>query len=261
MSIPTRPPRSTVNVPAAIGVAVVFLAGVIVWVVASQMTQDEVTTPSVPSTSAVTTPSTVPDVTTTTTTTTVVSEPTARPGETTPIPLPSNAPKQDGSKGVTTVPKPTAAPPSDTKAPSGGGASGDDGNSDDSSDDGDSSGNGGSGGGSSGGDADLGISGYPIQQPTCDGAFVTVVASIVGKDDAAERVKSVLDRYPDGNYLRTDRSCASFSQSSNGQPIFVVFLGPFAQPADACEARVKAADDAYIKRLSNDPNAGGAKCD
>jgi len=62
----------------------------------------------------------------------------------------------------------------------------------------------------------------------------------------------VLEQYPGSNYLRTDQSCPSLSPSSGGEPIYVVFFGPFAFDSDACAARADGPDDAYARQLSDD---------
>lgn len=226
--------------PALVGVVVVVLAAIVAWVLSGQIGSDQVAVG--PGTTAATTvpgattvpttapPSTVPDPTTIApaagSPTSVVTD------ATTPVPLPTNVANQGGTavKGSTTTT--TVAETTD----------------------------GGSGGGSSGGEGDLGIKGHPIQAPTCDGAFVTVVASAVGKDVAAGSILQLLNTFESSNYLRTDKSCASFAQSQDGQPIYVVYLGPFAQPAEACAARSQRPGGAYVKRLTDDPKAGGVKC-
>jgi len=89
-------------------------------------------------------------------------------------------------------------------------------------------------------------------QPTCDGSYITVLASPIGGQATTASLASVLDTYPGSNYLRTDQACPSLSQSQNGQPIYVVFLGPFAVDSDACTARSEGPDGAYARRLSSE---------
>lgn len=254
--VPASQPRPTINIPAVVGVIVVILAVIIAWVVSGQMGNDRVaisptsiasTTSVADETTVPTTapPSTVPDPTTVPPTTAgspatgIVSD------QTSPVPLPSNVPNQGGQVTTTTAAGNQGATPGSTPGPVATVTT---------------TTIAGSDGGSSGGAGDLGISGKPIQRPNCDGAFVTVVASAVGNDVSAESIKGLLDQYEGSNYLRTDQSCASFAQSQNGQAIYVVYLGPFAQPGDACNARSKGPSSAYVKRLTNDPNAGGASC-
>jgi hypothetical protein len=38
----------------------------------------------------------------------------------------------------------------------------------------------------------------------------------------------------------------------NGEPIYVVFLGPFVVDTDACAARADGPEGAYARQLSND---------
>jgi hypothetical protein len=92
----------------------------------------------------------------------------------------------------------------------------------------------------------------PISQPPCDGSYITVIASAVGNDASAAGVEAILDRYEGSSYLRTDRSCPSLTQSVDGQPIYVIYFGPFATDREACAARRDGPDGAYVRRLSND---------
>ncbi len=99
---------------------------------------------------------------------------------------------------------------------------------------------------------DLGIDSYEMVAPPCDGGYITVVASAVGTDATAEGIEAALESYDDANYLRTDQSCSSLAQNSGGEPIYVIFFGPFATASDACEARADGPTDAYARLLSND---------
>ena len=91
-----------------------------------------------------------------------------------------------------------------------------------------------------------------MQQPACDGSFITVLASPIGDQATAGGVAAVLEQYPGSNYLRTDQTCPSLNPSSNGQPIYVIFLGPFAFDSDACAARADGPDGAYARQLSDE---------
>jgi hypothetical protein len=62
----------------------------------------------------------------------------------------------------------------------------------------------------------------------------------------------VLDQYRGSNYLRTDQTCSSLNPDVEGEPIYVVFLGPFALDTDACAARAEGSEGAYARQLSND---------
>jgi len=71
------------------------------------------------------------------------------------------------------------------------------------------------------------IDGVQMAMPICDGSFITIIASTSGSRAA----KSSRDYY-DGNYLRTDITCESLnpffsSGSLQGQPIYLVFFGPY----------------------------------
>ena len=91
-----------------------------------------------------------------------------------------------------------------------------------------------------------------MQQPPCDGSYITVLASPIGSQATAAGVGAVLEQYPSSNYLRTDQTCPSLTQSSGGQPIYVIFFGPFAFDSDACAARADGPDGAYARRLSDE---------
>ena len=102
------------------------------------------------------------------------------------------------------------------------------------------------------GNGDLGVPGHPIQRPSCDGGYITVLASAVGAEATPDALDTVLDQYPNSSYLRTDQTCTSLTPAKDGEPIYVVYLGPFAVDADACRARSEGPSGAYVRRLSND---------
>ena len=62
----------------------------------------------------------------------------------------------------------------------------------------------------------------------------------------------MLDEFPDSNYLRTDQTCPSLTQDVDGEPVYVVYLGPFPFASDACTARADGTPDAYARQLSED---------
>jgi serine/threonine-protein kinase len=218
--------RWNVNLPAVVGVVFVFLLGVVVWVIASSGGDDELetidTATSVATTSPVTTavpvttsPQPMPVTTPPSATAPVTVPPTVPPTAAPtapPAPAPTAAPEP--------APEPTAAPaPPPTAAP---------------------------------GNGDLGVPGHPIQRPSCDGGYITVLASAVGAEATPDALDTVLDQYPNSSYLRTDQTCTSLTPAKDGEPIYVVYLGPFAVDADACRARSEGPSGAYVRRLSND---------
>jgi serine/threonine-protein kinase len=99
---------------------------------------------------------------------------------------------------------------------------------------------------------DLGIAGHPMQRPGCDGAFITILTSAVGDEATADGIARVLDAYPSSSYLRTDQTCPSLRPDVDGEPIYVVYLGPFAYDVDACSARVDGPEGAYARVLSSE---------
>jgi hypothetical protein len=215
---PTPPPsgeRWNVNMPAVIGVVFVFLVGVVIWVVASSGGDGDEADDATGDAPAATDGATGDEP--------AAPAPTGvtTPPDTSPQPLPSTtlAPSTTSTTAPTTVPPPvTAAPGAGPDAVPG----------------------------------DLGIPGRPMQQPPCDGGYITVLASPIGAQATADGVAAVLDQYPGSNYLRTDQTCPSLTQSSDGQPIYVIFLGPFVFDTDACAARAEGPEGAYARRLSDE---------
>jgi hypothetical protein len=77
------------------------------------------------------------------------------------------------------------------------------------------------------------ISGVPMAQPFCDGTFISIVMGA-----SAEGVIAGLDAFSGAQYLRTDITCASLnpqfvSGRFKGEPVYVVFYGPFTNRFDA----------------------------
>ncbi len=213
--------RWNVNLPAVVGVVFVFLVGVIVWVVASSGGDaDSQTATTSTLTSTLTSAPTSP--------TAVIVEPviaTSQPGTTTPAPMPepsvtaATVTSVVPSAPVTTAPVPvTTAPRSEPGAVVG----------------------------------DLAVAGRPMQQPGCDNTFITVIASAVGDNATAGGIARLLETYPGSNYLRTDQTCPSLTQDIDGEPIYVVYFGPFVVASDACAARAQGSEGAYARRLSTE---------
>lgn len=99
---------------------------------------------------------------------------------------------------------------------------------------------------------DLAIPGRPMMRPGCDESFITVIASAVGGQASAAGIANVLETYPGSEYLRTDQTCPSLTPDIDGEPIYVVYFGPFAYASDACAARAQGPDGAYARRLSTE---------
>lgn len=222
-----RPPageRWNVNVPAVIGVVFVFMIGVVVWVVTSSDADDAAAPVRPPPIS-----SSVPSdpVGTASAGTQAASPPT-----TSPTPLPNTSPptqppatSTSPSTTASTTSPPTTAPAPPTTAP----------------------------GATQGAvPGDLAVPGRPMQRPPCDGAFITVLASAIGAQATDESVAAVLDDHAGANYLRTDQTCPSLRADVDGEPIYVVYLGPFVVESDACQARTEGPEGAYARQLSDD---------
>ncbi|MAT06524.1 MAG: hypothetical protein CL424_15910 [Acidimicrobiaceae bacterium] len=236
------------NLPAVIGVVFVFLLGVIIWVITSTGGDDQIATdPSTPSTttnapSTTSTSSTVPADTTPVPlpvlTTVAATDPTTTPATVppTPAPAPPTAPPAPPTPTQPPAPTTTAAPApttTTTPAPTTPPTSSPD------SEPGAVPG-------------DLGIDDYPMQAPACDESFITIIASAVGEQATAGGIEAVLSDYDGSNYLRTDQTCPSLNPSVDGEPIYVVYFGPFPFAADACAARAEGTDGAYARQLSED---------
>lgn len=245
--------RWNVNLPAVIGVVFVFLVGVIVWVVAASASDDDGALPgeSVPSVP----PSTMPGSTAVPTTTplpmpsTTIAPPTAPPTATPTLPPTTTAPPAPPTVPATapatlvppTQPPTTVAPappaPPTTRAPT-------------------------STTTVPASSVDLGVPGHPITHPPCDDGYITVLGSAIGDQATADSMETVLDQYAGSHYLRTDVTCSSLTPASNGEPIYVVYYGPFATDREACAARSQGPSDAYVRRLSNDiPPSHSVDCD
>jgi hypothetical protein len=233
---PAPPPpgeRWSLNLPVAIGVVFVFLVAVIAWVIVSSSDDDGdlvIDTSSTTSTTIESGPPIVPTSTTTPPllpTTTIAGTPvpagttvpgaTVAPGPTTPAaPPPPPAPTTTTTPGPTTTLEPIPTVPPGQTVP-----------------------------------GDLAVPGYAMQQPPCNGSYITILASAVGDQATAEGILEVLEQYPNSNYLRTDQACRSLNPEADGQPIYVVYFGPFAEASDACIARAQGPQGAYARELTN----------
>ena len=74
---------------------------------------------------------------------------------------------------------------------------------------------------------------------------VAPVAVLAPQRPVAEAVHAVVEQaaHDSGKALRPD---------VDGEPIYVVYFGPFAFEVDACTARADGPEGAYAKQLSND---------
>lgn len=235
---PAPPERDgwNLNLPLAIGVVFVFLVGVVAWVIVSANRDDGSAPPPTPPSVATTVPSGPPiDPNTTTsvatsTTTPPLMPPTTPAGSATVPPTPTAPPGPDTptttAAPTTTVPAAvtTTTPPAPGDTVPG----------------------------------DLGVPGADMTRPVCGGEYITIIASAIGDQATSTSIRRVLDQYPDAKYLRTDQACESLSQSSQGQPIYVVYFGPFPEASDACAARADGPTDAYAKQLVNGQGVTGA---
>jgi len=241
---PAPPERDgwNLNLPLAIGVVFVFLVGVIAWVIVSSNRADDGTAPPpTPPTVGSTVPSGPPiDANTTTTAVTSTTTPPLMPTTTVPggtATVPPTAPADPTATTVasaepTPTPVPTAAPaPTTTTEPRAPGDTV---------------------------PGDLGVEGVDMAEPVCGGEYITIIASAIGDQASAVGIGRILDEYPGSSYLRTDQACSSLSQSSQGQPIYVVFFGPYPMASDACAARADGPSDAYAKQLLDSGGVTGA---
>lgn len=234
---PERPaPRDgwNLNLPVAIGVVFVFLVGVITWVIVSGGDDDELAIVSTTAPTESTLPSGPPiEPTVAATSALSTTTPPLMPSTTVPVVVSPTA----TTVVATAAPRPTATPtpPTVTTTTVAGSTVTVPG--------------------------DLAISGHPMERPVCEGEYITILASAVGAQATPAGIERVLDDYPDSSYLRTDQACRSLAQSQNGEPIYVVFFGPFPVPEDACAQRANGTPDAYAKQLTNTGgNSGAVRC-
>lgn len=209
--------------PAVIGVVFVFLVGVVVWVIASSGDADD----EASNDDASGNDGSAAVVTEAPSTATTVPTASTPPPTLSPTPLPSTVPP-------TTAPPATSAPTTEPAAPV-------------------TTAPGAPEGAVPG---DLAIAGQAMQRPPCDGSYITVLASAVGGQATAGAVASVLEQYEGANYLRTDQTCPSLTPDVGGEPIYVIYFGPFAFDSDACAARADGPVDAYARQLSSDLGPG-----
>lgn len=212
--------------PAVIGVVFVFLVGVVVWVVATSggddPEQSDAISPVTSQLAAASPPVEAAEVATTPTLSPTPLPSTVPPGEST---APATTESTTSTSSTTSTTTSTTLPPPATTAP---------------------------GADSGAVPGDLAVPGRPMQQPSCDGSYITVLASSIGAQASAASVASVLEQYSGSNYLRTDQTCASLTPAVDGEPVYVIFYGPFAVDSDACAARVTGPEGAYARQLSND---------
>lgn len=91
------------------------------------------------------------------------------------------------------------------------------------------------------------IDGFEMAQPQCDGSYITIVMSA-----GANTIIDGLTGSPEASYLRTDITCASLSPSFSsgalkGQPIYVLFYGPY---EDRYQAQGKCLELGYTKKAN-----------
>ena len=100
---------------------------------------------------------------------------------------------------------------------------------------------------------DLGIVGAEITRPACDGSYITAVGASISSSEPRNRINiaRLLRRYPGSSYLRNDQTCDSLWPSAKGVPIYIVYFGPFATKAEACDARDLGPAGAYVRPLDD----------
>ena len=91
------------------------------------------------------------------------------------------------------------------------------------------------------------IDGYEMAQPACDGSFITIIMGA-----GAGGIVSGVTANPGASYLRTDITCASLnptfsSGSLEGQPIYVLFYGPY---LDRFEAQNKCLELGFTQKAN-----------
>ena len=97
---------------------------------------------------------------------------------------------------------------------------------------------------------DLGIAGHLMIKPPCDGGYITVVGNAIDPTSYVQTISDLLARYLNSMYLRTDQTCPSLRADVDGNAIYTVYFGPYADSQTACAQRVLGPEDAYVRRLS-----------
>lgn len=98
---------------------------------------------------------------------------------------------------------------------------------------------------------DLAIDGFQMTQPECDDSWITIVGSLTTPDNYQRETRGVLEQFDGSQYLLTHTTCPSLRPDLDGNPIYVVFFGPYGTKAEACAERERGPSDAYVKILSS----------
>jgi len=97
--------------------------------------------------------------------------------------------------------------------------------------------------------------GYTFEDQPCSDSYIIVLASSGDPSLYESTLLPALSRQSDAGqdakYLRTDESCSTFNQSGEaGDPIYAAYVGPYDDPAEACQTRMDTATTAtYVKSL------------
>lgn len=93
----------------------------------------------------------------------------------------------------------------------------------------------------------------PYENQPCSGDIIVVLASSGSPSADARAIDTAAGKVKGSKYLRTDKSCKTFNQTVNGNPIYAAYIGPFDSMPEACEARVGTGVAAsYVRTLSVD---------
>lgn len=100
-------------------------------------------------------------------------------------------------------------------------------------------------------DGDLGIPGEAISSPACDGGFALFVGSAVTLGRYHDDVADFLSLNPGASYMR-NRCLSLRRETSDGNPIYAVYYGPFPSLQEAlANCSRSAATDAFVKPLDD----------
>lgn len=93
----------------------------------------------------------------------------------------------------------------------------------------------------------------PYANQDCTDGLIVVLASSGDPAQDDKVIQSAAKKAPDAKYLQTNKSCKTFNQSLNGNPIYAAYLGPFESMGEACQARVDSGTaSSYVRMLSLD---------
>lgn len=104
--------------------------------------------------------------------------------------------------------------------------------------------------------SDLGLT-VPIAFPRCNNQYVVVVGAAPTPASYRADIQRILDKYPGkADYMKASDCSAFRGKAPNGDEVYVVYLGPYDDPATACSNQAQSSGDSYVKWLSKTVSPG-----